>query len=71
LTFDVSSGQKISLNAVVSRGISSWLHDAIRHLNNKTHNIGPHINPATGLPAKGGVDSAGNVVGRGGPWDEE
>ena len=64
-------GRNISIKASLVDGVGSWFRDAILHPDRKISEIGPIVNPSTGLPIKGGTDTVGNVIGSGGLWEDD
>jgi hypothetical protein len=62
---------RISFMTVFFGAIGSWLREGLRNPDANRTAAGPHVNPSTGLPAEGGVDIAGNVIGRGSLWNDD
>ena len=62
--------RKSSFTDALVGGFGSWVREAVLHPDRDISEIGPIVNPSTGLPVKGGVDTAGNVIGSGGLWDD-
>jgi len=62
--------RSISVKASFIDGVGSWFREAVLHPDRDISDIGPLVNPSTGLPMKSGTDTAGNVIGSGGLWDD-
>jgi predicted RNA-binding Zn-ribbon protein involved in translation (DUF1610 family) len=65
------SAPKASYMAGFLGAIGSWIREGLRNPDAKRTVAGPRVNPSTGLPAEGGVDIAGNVIGRGSLWNDD
>lgn len=65
------SAPKASFMAGFFGAIGSWLREGLRNPDANRTAAGPSVNPSTGLPAEGGVDIAGNVIGRGSLWNDD
>lgn len=63
--------RRISFRTAFFGAIGSWFRKGLRNPDAKRTVAGPHVNPSTGLPAEGGVDIAGNVIGRGSLWNDD
>lgn len=62
---------KISLTDTLVGGIGTWFREAVLRPDKNISEIGPIVNPSTGLPMKGGTDTAGNALGSGGLWEDD
>lgn len=64
------TARKVSSTDVLVGGIGSWFREAVLRPDKDISEIGPILNPSTGLPMKGGTDTAGNALGSGGLWED-